>query len=472
MYVARFETESGAWVQAAGELRCTAAPASSQAASWWDEVASQLSAATRIADATVTRRISLDSARRLRQVIALTAPERNESSVRAVFAGLTRLERLLGGSLDLPLTRAAHDQLLGGMPPLRFTPLDENYEAGDARVACNFRVSPALDDLLADAALAGRSLAYQLHARAYRADPEEVRLARKNALALSFATGARPSLIASQESLAKALASASTLAEEYLAVDTEEGAQTAAALLYERFCAQYSAAGLAGSPPRFVRDAHEDELAHAVHRYDIEPMSPVELSAAGLSPAQRDEMFAWRPSRRVETLLRPDDGIDMTPPDEPEPPPPPPLGQALPVPYDGDSGFAFVSYKREDLGRITPIMEDVIRLGVPIWYDRGIPGGAEWDSVIEDRLSRCRFVLLFASNAAVTSKYVRREVKYADAKDTPLLSVMIEATRLGHGLDMLLTQYQMLDVRAADFPERLGVAINALMKARPDRQLS
>ena len=44
----------------------------------------------------------------------------------------------------------------------------------------------------------------------------------------------------------------------------------------------------------------------------------------------------------------------------------------LPAPYEGDEPFIFVSYKREDLPRIAPFLEAVIRWGYRIWFDRGV----------------------------------------------------------------------------------------------------
>jgi hypothetical protein len=72
-------------------------------------------------------------------------------------------------------------------------------------------------------------------------------------------------------------------------------------------------------------------------------------------------------------------------------------------------------------------------------------------------------VLLFASRAAIESKYVRREVKFADALDTPIVTVLLEEASLSYGLRMLLTQYQMIDARATDFPTQLARALSALM---------
>jgi hypothetical protein len=392
--------------------------------------------------------------------VIVTAPEIHEGEVRQLFARLTRFETLLGGSVDIPVSREVHDARLNAVPPLQFAPLDDRYAAGDLSLACDFHVEPALDDLLADAALGECALLYQLHARAYRASPDEMRVARKNALQVSMARGARPTLVALQEGLATTLGSAVALADEYVAVDTADGATSAAEILQEHFRTQFGAMGMTAAVSQFARSSHANDLALALHRHDFEPLTPVELSGCAMSSARRDALLAWRPSRRVESLLAAD---DAPPPDEPDATPPGPSN--VPPPYEGASAFGFVSYKRQDLERIAPIMEAVRELGVPLWYDRGIPGGSEWDAVIEDRLARCRFVLLFASRAAVASKYVRREVKYADAKDTPLLSVVLEDTPLNQGMDMLLTQYQMLDVRAVDFARRLQHALRGIMPA-------
>jgi hypothetical protein len=61
--------------------------------------------------------------------------------------------------------------------------------------------------------------------------------------------------------------------------------------------------------------------------------------------------------------------------------------------------FIFVSYKREDLPRITPFLTRICEWGYEIWYDRGIPGGAEWDALIEEKVSQCKVLLVFLSQA-------------------------------------------------------------------------
>lgn len=459
MYVARFETEDGRCLQAAAVLRCTAGAESADTERWWGEIGHRCAAAARLDGATVTRRITLDAERRLSELVVVVAPDAGEADVRQFFAGLTRLERVFGASVEVAPSRDVHDEWLANVPPWRYSPLDDVLSANGRTVGCDFRIAPSLDALFAEAALANRAMVYQMIVRGYRAAASDVRAARLNALALSEEPGAPAQIVELQERLSTGLFSAIGLIDEYLAVDTTTAAESAAALLHERFRSEHPALAAASGRPRFSRASHEEVFALSVHRHDLEPLSPVELSAAALSATERDGVTTWRPSPRFLALIAECVGADVA--DAEELPRAGSVG-VVPSVYVGNEPFAFVSYKRQDLDRIAPIMRTLETLGVRLWYDRGIPGGTEWDEVIEERITRCRFVLLFVSPGAVASKYVRREVKFADARDTPVLSVVLEDTQLAHGMNMLLTQYQMLDVRASDFGARLEHALRGL----------
>ncbi len=134
--------------------------------------------------------------------------------------------------------------------------------------------------------------------------------------------------------------------------------------------------------------------------------------------------------------------------------------------YTGSGPFIFVSYKREDFDRVRPLLLRIQRWGYGIWYDKGIPGGAEWDALIEDKLKRCAMLLFCISRSSADSKYCRREVKYVDQLNKPILSLQLEPAHLGHGLEMLLTQYQIIDTDARDFPSQLERALRFLVDAK------
>lgn len=454
MYLARLGSGAEAWVQAA--VAIGGPPRRADGDAFWDEISRRLSAAALVPRSTVARRIILDTGGRLRQTFILTAPAEHEGAIRRVVAGLTRLERAAGGSVALSQGREEHDRWMEPPGRLRYCPTAEGFFVQGVPLACDFRVAGVLDDLLVDASLGGYTLVYQVHVRAAEIDLEDLRAARRNALALHDLPGARPALVEWQEQLARAFGYAGAFCEEYLAVDTPEAAAAASLLLGDRFRACYGPLGFPGLPGGFAEGAHDEPLAVAVHSHDLDPASPTHLCGMALGPAERAQVLGWRPSLRLLQFLVPpasDGGENATTS----------AGLPLQAPYTGEGPYAFLSYKREDLPRVRPILEMVHGLGMPVWYDLGIPGGAEWDEVIEDRVANARLVLFCISDAAVGSKHVRREVKLADALDVPLLGVLLEdGVQLRHGLRMLVTPHQVLNAGSPDFAGQLRHALRHL----------
>lgn len=131
-----------------------------------------------------------------------------------------------------------------------------------------------------------------------------------------------------------------------------------------------------------------------------------------------------------------------------------------PPPPSNDKDFIFISYKRDDMPRILPFLHRIVSWGYPIWYDRGIPGGAEWDSLIEEKVLNCKALVVFLSEAAVESKWVRREIKFADSENRPILGIRLDKNvELKHGLKVVMSGYQMIDASNADFSDELRKAI-------------
>lgn len=137
----------------------------------------------------------------------------------------------------------------------------------------------------------------------------------------------------------------------------------------------------------------------------------------------------------------------------------PPKQDASPSPYDGEAPYLFVSYKRDDWRRVEPFLRRAVSWGYNVWYDKEIPGGAEWDALIEERIQSCSLLLLFLSKASAESRWIRREIKFADRMQKPIVTIRLEEAALRHGLDMLLSQYQMIEASSGDFAHELERAI-------------
>ena len=87
--------------------------------------------------------------------------------------------------------------------------------------------------------------------------------------------------------------------------------------------------------------------------------------------------------------------------------------------------------------------------------------------MIEARLKSCKLLILFITKAAINSKNVRKEVKYADHLDKPLVAVQLEEAELKEGLAMLLASVQMIDGTADDCLEQLRSAIEYHLQVQP-----
>lgn len=101
--------------------------------------------------------------------------------------------------------------------------------------------------------------------------------------------------------------------------------------------------------------------------------------------------------------------------------------------------------------------------GLPIWYDRGIAGGEEWDEVLERKIEEAGLLLIFLSQAAVELKYCRREIKFADAINIPLMAVTLETVQLSYGLKFMLQQLQMISAHDHEFETILTRSIKKLL---------
>jgi TIR domain len=360
--------------------------------------------------------------------------------------------------MTLPASRAERDEWFELPGTARFCTSGDNYFIRGIPIACDFRILPLLNQLLTEACLAGHTLTYQIHIRSIRIDPEYVRQARRFVVALGDLPGARSAILESQRKLAWRLEQATAICEEYICVGSTEAANWLKLWIYERFRANHGSLGF-DSDLCLRTGAFEDSLTAAIHSYDFEPWSPMDLAGAAQTADDRDALLNWQPDERLDRVLSPGDSVTdpLVPSFVPLIPPP--------QTYNGESRFVFASYKRQDLLTVGNVLKQVRSFGVPVWYDVQIPGGSEWDEVIEERLSNSKALLAFLSAAAIESRYVRREIKFADALGRPVLAILMEDVQLRHGLRMMMAQYQTLDLRAADFHPRLRYAVTRLFDA-------
>ena len=101
----------------------------------------------------------------------------------------------------------------------------------------------------------------------------------------------------------------------------------------------------------------------------------------------------------------------------------------------------FISYKKEDAGRVIRMVEALRADGFDVWWDHGIKAGSEWDRSIHQELYAARVVIAIWSNASVAAPWVKEEATVGknrgvlvpariDDVDPPLGFMMIQAADL------------------------------------------
>ncbi|UPT62209.1 MAG: TIR domain-containing protein [Hyphomonadaceae bacterium JAD_PAG50586_4] len=69
----------------------------------------------------------------------------------------------------------------------------------------------------------------------------------------------------------------------------------------------------------------------------------------------------------------------------------------------------FISYKKEDAGRVVRIVEGLRAEGFSVWWDHGITPGAQWDQTIHNELNAAKAVIAIWSEQSVGAPWVKEE---------------------------------------------------------------
>jgi hypothetical protein len=108
-------------------------------------------------------------------------------------------------------------------------------------------------------------------------------------------------------------------------------------------------------------------------------------------------------------------------------------------------GEVFISYKREDKGRVEPLVQALRDAGLSVWWDQDIPPGAPWRATIVKHLDACQLcVVIWSSNSTTEEgRYVIEEAERA-ARRRAYLGLLLDGVAPPFGF----TEQQALDLGA------------------------
>lgn len=468
MYLASFDTNRDQILQGCLRVVSPSVSAGRVNDDWRHVFERLLLLAGSVEDVTIALRVLSVGNGVLERTLLISAPARQESELRRYFGSFIRLDNILEGSVTFPLTREEHDALINDFPRYCCRVAAQDFAHGEVLLACDFRVGPLLGDLVAEAETLGYNFGYQVHVQRLMIEPASIREARKNVLRVCDLNGVPEGVVMMQQRLAEGLSNATGVAEEFVATDSLDTCAWLRDTLQRYFRREFAPLKFDVPEFEFSEGVYDEILRAGVHSGMFSGLSANEICCSAVDDRGAVKLLGWYPStdlvRQLATRISPKPLIQL--PETAAELQPLPLGDVtLPPPYDGHQPFIFVSYRHQDVGALAPILHDLTKKGYNVWYDRGIPGGTEWDAVIEQKLMGCSLVLLFVSQSAISSKYVRREAKFADILNKPIVSVKLEEAKLTYGMGMLLTQYQMISRKAGDFDLQLQRAIQHVLTA-------
>lgn len=114
----------------------------------------------------------------------------------------------------------------------------------------------------------------------------------------------------------------------------------------------------------------------------------------------------------------------------------------LPIPYQGDQKYIFISYSHKDISKVDEIICKFSESGYNVWFDSGIVPGSEWDENIAQHIEKCGCFIAFMSENYLESNNCKDELNYARDLEKDRLVVYLEEVTLPSGLAMRINRLQ------------------------------
>lgn len=106
----------------------------------------------------------------------------------------------------------------------------------------------------------------------------------------------------------------------------------------------------------------------------------------------------------------------------------------------------FISYSRQDMEFAKKLVHFLEEKGHQIWMDKKrILGGANYVKEIANGIGKADIFLPLFSKESIGSKWVEREVYYAESKDKKIVPILVDSTQMPEEIKLVLGAIQYID---------------------------
>lgn len=106
----------------------------------------------------------------------------------------------------------------------------------------------------------------------------------------------------------------------------------------------------------------------------------------------------------------------------------------------------FISYSSKDSQKVNAYADMLRSNGYSVWVDQtDISHGHEFPEEITKAIQECGLLVFFSSKHSNASKWVKREIVYADKQDKTILPICLDDTEYNSSLQLLLSGVEHID---------------------------
>ena len=447
MYLRQLTSDGSSFVHSATSIRLTPHDPPSL---WLDRWILRIEELLALNEVTLSKRVVFTPGEGITVLLQVLAPARLENQLRDIF---TYINAPPGPKslMVLPQNDTDLQRLLDEAPALCSPVVIPRFSAGHLWFACPFRVTNVWSRVVS---LAEAPVGYQVNLYPHICSSAMLRAMKRNLDKMKEHLGVSPTMMWLQAQIVDRARRARWLQEDLLLATTSRDGMLWVRQVETEFGSLHAEFG--GAPElRFTLDDWHDSLALACafdeglaadpsylgsQVQDIENgkmQLALDEDLLGISiPAVPNTSVNCGPGRITSLTL----GSANT---------------AIGTANDAVGSHIFLSYAHADSADMRRVRNQLHSAGLEVWVDERLEGGQEWDTVIEERIRSCALLIALISPDAAASRWVRRELKFADSLGKPLTCVRLRETALSDGLGLLLQTLQWIDASQPDADDRL-----------------
>ena len=106
--------------------------------------------------------------------------------------------------------------------------------------------------------------------------------------------------------------------------------------------------------------------------------------------------------------------------------------------YNGTEPFLFISYSHKDTEKVYETLDMLHDKKYRIWYDESCETGNDFRQELRDRIERCEAVILFVSEASMTSPFCGMEIIVARENQKRIFPIYLDDAKVPPAFEILL----------------------------------